>query len=311
MKERSLLCLTAASSTLTVPPGTDGLPTPPVWPALTSGWHRVAYTDWGAATAEDVVVCVHGLSRNGRDFDALARHLSSRRRVVCPDMPGRGRSDWLAGPGPDRGYNLAQYALDGAALLARLDVPRVDWVGTSMGGLVGMVLAALPDSPIRRLVLNDVGPVVLGAFLDDLATYIGVEREFDTVADVEEYLRGLYVGFGALTDDQWRHLARHSTRTTPGGRLALAYDPAIGATLRPPHADQELWPLWESIRCPVLVLRGESSPLLTPDVARRMAETGPRATVVEIPGCGHAPALMNLEQMSIVETWLDTEAAEG
>lgn len=311
MHERALLCVTAASSTLTLPPGSEIPPVPPVWAPLTSGLHRVAYTEWTPASPAvpsgvGTVVCVHGFSRNGRDFDALAERLASRRRVVCPDMPGRGRSAWLGGAAADAGYNLPQYVLDVVTLLARLDVPRVDWVGTSMGGIVGMMLAAVPESPIERLVLNDVGAEVSGAFLDEISTYIGVEREFDTIDEVEAYLRTLYAGFGDLTGAQWRHLADHSWRRTASGRLALAYDPAIGRSLRPPHADQSLWPLWEAIRCPVLVLRGEHSPALPAEVARRMAETGPRATVVEVPGCGHAPALTSAEQTGLVETWLDS-----
>jgi pimeloyl-ACP methyl ester carboxylesterase len=175
-----------------------------------------------------------------------------------------------------------------------------------MGGLVGMSLAALPESPISRLVLNDVAPQVPGAFLDGLAAYVGLNEEFDTVEDLEDCLRTLYAGFGELTDDQWRHLAEHSRRTLPNGRLALAYDPAIGRGLHPPHPDLSLWPLWESIRCPVLLLRGETSPLVSPAAAERMAVTGPRATVVEIPGCGHAPSLMTDDQTGLVERWLDT-----
>jgi pimeloyl-ACP methyl ester carboxylesterase len=309
VEERSLRCITAGSSTFTLPPVTDGAPTPPMWPALTNGVHRVVYTDHGPPDAEDVVVCVHGFARNGRDFDVLAGQLASRpgrpRRVVCPDMPGRGRSDWLTGPGPDVGYNLPQYVLDAAALVARTGADQVDWIGTSMGGLIGMALAALPQSPIRRLVLNDTGAEIPGAFLDGLAAYIGLGEEFDSVDELESYLRVVYAGFGALDDDRWRHLAEHGGRPLPDGRLALAYDPALARTLNPPHADQSLWALWESIRCPVLLVRGETSPLVSRETAERMATTGPRADVVEIAGCGHAPSLMTDAQVSVVETWLD------
>jgi len=284
MREHSLMSMAAATWTL----------------------HRIAYTEWGARDADRVAVCVHGLSRNGRDFDALARQLGTRWRVVCPDMPGRGKSAWLNGPGPDAGYNLPQYLLDVTALIARLDVPQVDWIGTSMGGLLGMMLAAQPETPIRALVLNDVGAEVPGAFLDEVAGYLGLDRDFDSLDDVEQYLRTLYTGFGDLTEEQWQHLARHSQRRKANGRIGLAYDPAIARALNPPHADQALWPIWESVRCPVLVLRGENSPALPAAVAQRMAETGPRATVVQIPGCGHAPALMSPAQIAIVETWLDT-----
>lgn len=311
MQERSLWCVTAGSSTFTLPPGSQAAAPPPVWPVLVAGLHRVVYTDWGPPDAEDVVVCVHGFIRNGRDFDALARRLGARRRVACPDLPGRGRSDWLSGPGPDAGYDLPQYVLDTVTLIARLGAEQVDWIGTSMGGLIGLTLAALPQSPIRRLVLNDTSAQIPGAFLDGLAAYVELAEEFDSVRDLEDYLRTLYAGFGELTDAQWRHLAEHSRRSLPNGRLALAYDPALARTFDPPHPDQSWWPLWESIRCPVLLLRGENSPLLSREAAERMATTGPRAAVVEIPGCGHAPSLMTDDQISVVENWLDTAGTSG
>jgi len=287
MREQSLLCPTVAGSAV-------------------AGLHRLTYVEWGRADAERTVVCAHGLARNGRDFDVLARHLSATCRVVCPDWPGRGRSAWLDLPTPDHGYGYGQYLVDAAALIARLDVPQVDWVGTSMGGLMGMMLAALPGSPVRRLVVNDIGPVVSGAFLDVLATYIGSDPGFASLDELEAWLRGTYAGFGLLTDEQWRHLARSSARHRADGSLGLAYDPAIGATLVPPMADVDLRPVWAAIRCPVLVLRGATSPALPADVAQEMTTTGPRATLVTVPGCGHAPALMSDDQVDLVDTWLST-----
>jgi len=273
---------------------------------VVTGVHQVAYVEWGPPDAERVVVCVHGLARNARDFDVLARHLAGAGyRVVCPDMPGRGRSDWLGLPTPDGGYSYGQYVVDALALVARLGVPAVDWVGTSMGGLLGMMLAALPGSPVRRLVLNDVGPVVSGAFLDHLATYIGADPDFADLDGVEAYLRRTYAGFGDLPDAWWRHLAQHSARRKPDGAWGLAYDPAIGRALVAPMPDLDLRPLWSAVRCPVLLLRGESSPALPAEVAQEMTRTGPAATLVTVPGCGHAPSLTTEPQLETITSWLN------
>jgi len=279
--------------------------------AVVAGLHRTAYVEWGtpAGPGSDdpprTVICVHGLARNARDFDVLARHLvAAGHHVVCPDMPGRGHSDRLALPTPDAGYTYPQYLTDVLALIARLGVSEVDWVGTSMGGLLGMMLAALPGSPVRRLVLNDVGPFVSGAFLDHLATYIGADPRFADLAGVEAYLRRTYAGFGDLPDSWWQHLARHGSYQLPDGGRALAYDPAIGRALVPPLPDLDLRPLWTAVRCPVLVLRGESSPALSAELAEELTRTGPRATLVTVPGCGHAPSLTTPDQLATITTWL-------
>jgi pimeloyl-ACP methyl ester carboxylesterase len=305
MKEHSFLGLGAASSPVALPAHLQAGP-PPVWAAMVGGLHRISYVEWGSRGADRTVVCVHGMARNGRDFDTLAQQLSSRYRVICPDMPGRGRSAWLTVAGPDGGYNFAQYLLDMTALIARLDVPQVDWIGTSMGGVIGMMLAAQPESPIRRLVMNDTGPVVPATFADYLSTYISADPDFDTLDQLEAYLRTTYAAWGQLSDAQWRQLAEHSHRRKQNGKLGLGYDPAIGKALKPPFSTIELWPFWGGVKCPVLVLRGESSTLLSPEVADRMAHSGPKTTVVEIPGCGHAPSLMAPEQIALIETWLET-----
>ena len=268
-----------------------------------AGFHRIAYTDWGDPAAERVVVCVHGLTRNGRDFDRLAEHLAGRgARVVCPDIVGRGRSDWLANPA---GYTDPQYFADMTALIARLGAAEIDWVGTSMGGLIGMVMAALPNTPIRRLVLNDVGPFVPKASLERIGDYVGRDPIFEDVASVEAYLRFLYTGFGVLPDECWRAMAEHGHRMRSDGRLGLSYDPAIGNALKAgPVNDVMLWPLWSQIRCPVLALRGADSDLLLAETAGEMAKHGPKAQVVEIPGTAHAPSLMVDEQIALVSDFL-------
>jgi pimeloyl-ACP methyl ester carboxylesterase len=271
-----------------------------------ASFHRLAYVDWGAPGSERVLLCVHGLTRTGRDFDFIAAALEDSYRVVCPDVLGRGASGWAASA---KDYNTAQYVADATALIARLGVERVDWLGTSMGGLMGLFAASLPGTPVRCLILNDIGPFVPTASLERIAAYVGKDPRFADIGGVEQYLRTVHAPFGALTDTQWRHLATHSARPLDdgkgGGGYGLAYDPAIGDAFRAnPLADLDLWALWDRIECPVLVLRGAESDLLTRSVAEEMTQRGPKAELIEFPGCGHAPALMAAEQIAAVRAWL-------
>lgn len=269
-----------------------------------SGLHRMAYTEWGARDNPRVLVCVHGLSRNGRDFDELARVLASDYRVVCPDVVGRGRSDWLRDP---TGYGIAQYVADLMVLIARLDVEAVHWLGTSMGGLIGMALAAQPGSPLSRLVMNDVGPVLTAAAVARIGEYVGNAPRFASMDQAEAFVRFVSVPFGALTDEQWRHLTVHTMRPVAGGGFEMAYDPGIAEPFRQAMGqggDVELWPIYDAVRCPTLLLRGAQSDLLSAATAGRMAERGPRARVVEIPGVGHAPVLMDAGQIGVVRDFL-------
>lgn len=267
------------------------------------GSHRMAFRVWGDPGNPRVLVCVHGLTRNSRDFDFLARALAGQYRVVCPDVAGRGGSDWLADKGA---YGIPQYVSDMLVLLARLDVEQVDWVGTSMGGLIGMSLAALPDSPIRRLVLNDVGPVITRASLQRIAAYVGQPLAWDSLEAAGAYLRQICAPFGSLTEEQWQHLIHHSLARGGDGRWRFTYDPDIALPFRNAYLlqDVQLWPLYEAIRCPVLALRGATSDLLTREVWLAMGERGPRATLIEIPGVGHAPMLMEEDQIRRVRDYL-------
>lgn len=272
------------------------------------GFLRLAYAEWGPSDAAQTIVCVHGVSRNGRDFDVLAAALAERgARVVCPDLPGRGRSDWLASPTlyTDRAYTRAL-----ATLIARLDVEQVDWVGTSLGGHIGMLMTAEQGSPIRRLVLNDFGARVSAASLRRIGGYLRQDWRFDSIDEAEAHLRDIHAPFGELTDAQWRHLAGHSTVEGDDGRLRFHFDPGIAMRFAIPIMfDVVLWHLWEAVECPVLVLRGESSDLLSAATVEEMQRRGLAARagnvrVIEVSGCGHAPALMDEAQIALVREFL-------
>lgn len=278
-----------------------------------AGFHRMAYTEWGDAANPRVLVCVHGLTRCGRDFDYLAAALADVYRVVCPDVVGRGQSDWLRAKAY---YTIPQYAADMVTLIARLDVAAVDWLGTSMGGMIGMALAAQPETPIRQLILNDVGPVIGTGALDRIGEYLANPPDFAALADAEAYIRVVAAPFGKLTDAQWRHLTEHVVKLTPAGRFALRYDPGIAGpfvaamqALAGPDGtgagkDIELWPLYDAIRCPTLVTRGEHSDLLSRQTVAAMAGRGPRAQGVELPEVGHAPMFMTDAQVDVVRKFL-------
>jgi pimeloyl-ACP methyl ester carboxylesterase len=271
-----------------------------------AGFHHMAYVEWGDAANPKVLVCVHGLTRCARDFDFLAQALTDEYRVVCPDVVGRGRSDWLRNK---LLYDVPQYCADMTTLLARLNVDTVHWVGTSMGGLIGMALASQPESPITRLVLNDVGPVIAAASLVRIGDYLGKPPRFDGIEQAEAFVRFVSATFGSFSDAQWRHLTVHVTRTAADGKVEFAYDPGIAQSFREALAasggnDIELWPLYDAIACPTLLLRGAASDLLSNDAAMQMSQRGPRAKLVEVPGVGHAPMLMDAAQVASVREFL-------
>ena len=267
------------------------------------GLHRMSYLEWGDSKNQRVLVCVHGLTRCARDFDNLAAALSDKYRVICPDVAGRGGSDWLFDP---MLYQLPQYLADMVTLIARLDVESVHWVGTSMGGLIGMALAAQANTPVQKLVLNDAGPVVSKVSLERIATYVGMSPAFPDMATAEKYVRAVSATFGPHTDAEWRFLTEVVMRENADGTLRTHYDPKLAEPFRAsmPEKDLELWPLWDAIRCPTLVLRGAQSDLLAPATCEAMKQRGPKAKVVEIPGVGHAPTLMHEDQIKIVRDFL-------
>jgi pimeloyl-ACP methyl ester carboxylesterase len=271
--------------------------------ASPKGLHRLAYYERGEPGSERVLLCVHGLTRCARDFDALAEAMSDRYRVVCPDVAGRGDSDWLADP---MLYQLPQYVADMVTLIARLDVERVHWVGTSMGALIGMALATLPDTPVTKLVVNDAGPVLGKAALERIAAYVGAAPVFPSFEAAEQYVRAVSAPFGPHSDAEWRFLTEVVVRKNADGSFRMHYDPKLAEPFRAnmPEKDLELWPLWDAIRCPALVLRGELSDVLSRETCAAMAARGPKAKVVEIPGVGHAPTLLHADQIGIVREFL-------
>ena len=270
------------------------------------GLHRMVYREWGDPANPRVLVCVHGLARQGRDFDTLAAALADRYRVVCPDVVGRGESDWLADP---MGYAIPTYVADMVTLLARLDAEVVHWVGTSMGGLIGLALAALPGSPLARLVLNDVGPAVEFAALQRIGTYLGQPAHWATLDEAADALWAISQSFGPHSREQWLALSRPMLRPDGAG-FKLHYDPAIAQPFRlvtPELAragEALLWQSYDQLRCPTLLLRGAESDLLSAATARAMTERGPRARLVEFAGVGHAPTLVQPEQVQVVREFL-------
>lgn len=271
--------------------------------ASPSGLHRMAYLEWGDAANPRVLICMHGLTRCARDFDFLAAELSPNYRVICPDVAGRGDSDWLKNP---LEYAIPIYAADMITLIARLDVETVHWVGTSMGGLIGMTLAALPGSPITRLVLNDVGPVITAVSLERIGTYVGKAPRLPSIEAAEQLVRMVSAPFGPHTDAEWRFLTEHVVRREADGSYRMHYDPAIAVPFNAtaPHQDMALWNFWDAIRCPTLAIRGEQSDLLTRETLAQMAVRGPKAQTAELAGIGHAPTLIHADQIAMVKAFL-------
>ena len=270
------------------------------------GLHRMAYWEWGDPANPRVLVCVHGLSRQGRDFDTLARAMCGTHRVVCPDVVGRGRSDWLTDP---LGYNLPAYVADMVTLLARLRADTVQWVGTSMGGLIGLGVAALAGSPIERLVLNDVGPTIEPASLQRIGSYLGQPQHWASEDEAADALWAISQGFGPHSRAQWLALTRPQLQPDGAGFKPRS-DPAIAVPMRaitPELArlgQAALWQAYEQVRCPTLLLRGEQSDLLSAATAKAMTERGPRARLQLVPGVGHAPTLVQPEQVHWVREFL-------
>ena len=270
------------------------------------GLHHMAWAEWGDPTNPRVLICAHGLARQGRDFDTLARAMAGEYRVVCPDVVGRGRSSWLADP---MGYAIPNYVADMVTLLARLNASEVHWVGTSMGGLIGLGLAALPDTPIRRLVLNDVGPKIEYESLVRIGQYLGMPVRWNSLEQAADALWAISQGFGPHTREQWLALTEPQLKADGAG-FKLHYDPAIAVPFRAVTAqvaaagEAMLWHGYDQICCPTLLLRGAESDLLSRETANQMAQRGPRARLHEFAGVGHAPMLVQPDQVEVVRRFL-------
>ena len=269
------------------------------------GFHRLHYTDWGDAANPRVVICVHGLTRNCRDFDALATALQNDLRVICVSIAGRGKSDWL--PNADD-YIYPQDMADMTALIARVTATgsnTIYWVGTSMGGMLGMLLASRPETPIRRLVLNDIGAVVPKESMARIGAYVSKILRFKSCEETEAWLRVTLAPFGPLTDAQWRHLTVHNSKQQDDGSWSMNYDPDIALPFQKAQTrDIELWNYYDAIRCPTLLLRGALSDVLPKDIAVQMTQRGPHPELVEFEGVGHAPTFIADDQVDAVVAFL-------
>ncbi|CAA7613904.1 alpha/beta fold hydrolase [Magnetospirillum sp. UT-4] len=270
---------------------------------LTLAGLEVHVSAWGDRDAPALVMW-HGLARHGRDFDTAARHFAGRFRVLCPDTIGRGLSAWS--PEPARDYTIPTYCRQALELLDQLGIERCAWVGTSMGGLVGMGLAGTEAGRhrISRLVLNDIAPRLNAAAIERIKAYVSVVPDFATMAEFEQFLRAVYVPFGALSDDEWRAMAETSARRRDNGRLSCHYDPAVMRVFADSFDDFDMWDVYDAISCPVLALRGEASDLVERAVAEDMSRRGPRAELVHVQGCGHAPYLNTPGQLAVLDRFL-------
>lgn len=264
--------------------------------------HRIHYYAWGADDAPPVL-CVHGLTRNGRDFDYLADALSADFRVIAPDMPGRGKSEWLAYKNE---YNLAAYMTNMSFFLNALKLGPVHWIGTSIGGLLGMLMAAQQPQRIRKLVLNDIGAEISGAALARIGTYAGKTMQFPNRTEAEKALRQIYAPFGIRDEAMWKHFFDYDLQNNPDGSVRRAYDPAIGEAFSadPAQPNMELWEIWKQVRCPVLVIRGAESDILTKGTVEKMSRTHPGMAARAVPGVGHAPTLAEAPDITKIHYWL-------
>ncbi|MCD6035605.1 MAG: alpha/beta hydrolase [Rickettsiales bacterium] len=270
------------------------------------GFHGLSYVEWGYATNSHVLVCVHGLTRNARDFDYIARVLSQHYRVICIDVPGRGKSDWLSDP---MLYNYTTYVADTLYLLKTLGLERVHWLGTSMGGIIGMMIAATQPTLIERMILNDIGAVIPGKALTRIRKYANITPAFKTRAEAEAQLRIKLSPFGIREEEHWRHILTHSIIDQSDGTYIFAYDPAVSQAFFSLSEDGsipdvEMWPIWEHVNCPTLIVRGEKSDTLLAETVLEMQARKPGTAAITFPNIGHAPALLEASQIEPLKEWL-------
>lgn len=270
--------------------------------ASAEGFHKIIYKEWGRPNAESAIICVHGLTRNGRDFDFIAQHLKDTYHLICPDLVGRGQSDWFT---DSKHYHVAQYIQDITVLLAKIEAKNIIWLGTSLGGIIGMIMAALPRSPINRLILNDIGPYINKEATRSLAADLKQEHTFNSQEELREFLKAEYQHLGDFTDDHFDHLVKHDSRKNKSGKYTRAFDPNVTKNLdRVTHKDIDLWQYWQGINCPTLLLRGEHSPILTKETALKMCQNKPNITFIEFPNAHHPLPLIGDEEITQITKWL-------
>lgn len=265
--------------------------------------HMVRWTEWGDPDNPKVLLCAHGLSRNARDFDYLATTMAHRYRVICPDYPGRGESDWLSNPND---YHNEQYLRDTFVILDALSFDQLDWVGTSMGGLIGMAVASMPENPISKMVINDVGPFIPADALNLIGDYLGIHPEFVDQDAAIEYFKTVYASFGVLDEEHYQHFVTHGVCAAKNGNgYVLNYDPAIiDQFVGTEFGDIDIWEVWDKITIPVLIIRGKKSSLLLPQTMEQMKHRNGKAESIEFDDCAHAPSLMVEEQIRAISDWL-------
>lgn len=265
------------------------------------GFHRVFFTDWGKDTSNRLLMCVHGLTRNSRDFDYLAKGIETHFRVICPDLVGRGKSDWLTNPNL---YAVPQYINDLITLLAKVETKEMNYLGTSLGGILGIILAGSSKSPIKKLILNDVGPKIPSIALLPIIKYTKANLSFSSIEEFESYLRRLYAALGPLTDEQWGHLVQYSHYKSTDGRYHYACDPGVIVPIMLAFPRAHLWNYWKAIKCPILVIHGKKSRVLTSALLEKMHSIQPNMEIIEVPDAGHAPALMDNHSINLIHNWL-------
>ena len=272
-----------------------------------AGLHTMAYQEWGDPHNPNVLLCIHGVTRVSNDFDQLARALCDTYRIVCPDVVGRGSSSWLRDP---QYYVVSQYVSDMTTLLARLNAETVSLFGTSMGGLIGMILGSLQGNTLHKLILNDVGPSLNQDALNRIGDYIGADMRFPTFEEAAAYIRTVSTSFGEHTEAEWHKLASDVLRQNKDGEWIRHYDLNLAIPFKSLTdemfnlSQMQLWAAYERITCPTLLVRGAESDLLTQEIALTMTQCGPKAKLVELPGVGHAPTFIHADQIDIVKRFL-------
>lgn len=267
----------------------------------------MAYTHWQSEMSDKTIICVHGLTRNGRDFDSLARQLVQHGHIYCPDIVGRGKSDWLS---DYQFYDFEQYISDMMTLMAQIKAKDIIWIGTSMGGIMGMLMAAMPNTPVSALILNDVGNIIPKESLQQIANYVGLAPSFKTFEAGKDYFKTTHHEFAPMSDENWNFLASHSLTEQNDGMFALAYDPNIGTKMREGDLTQDvdLTPIWSVITCPTMIIRGENSTLLPKSTVQNMIKSKQNVSYIEVPTAGHAPSLNGYFEQNAIMKWISKNA---